>query len=47
MGAHWAWLGFADVDALVAEARSGAAGQARLMARYIKKAGLVTAIRKP
>ena len=44
MGAHWAWLGFADVDALVAEARSGAAGQARLMARYIKKAGLVTAI---
>ena len=23
MGAHWAWLGFADVDALVAEARDG------------------------
>ena len=44
MGAHWAWLGFADVDALVAEARSSAAGQARLMARYIEKAGLSAAI---
>ena len=40
MGAHWQWLGFADVDALVTEARSGAAGQARLMARYLDKAGL-------
>lgn len=40
MGAHWAWLGFHDVEALVAQARSGAAGQARLMARYIVKAGL-------
>lgn len=46
MGAHWAWLGFADVDALVAEARSGAAGQARLMARYIVKSGLAPAIRQ-
>ncbi len=45
MGAHWAWLDFADVDALVAEARQGAAGQARLMARYIEKAGLAAAIR--
>lgn len=45
MGAHWAWLGYADVDALVAEARSGAAGQLRLMARYLDKAGLVPAIR--
>ena len=44
MGAHWAWLGFADVDALVAEARSNAAGQARLIARYIEKAGLSAAI---
>lgn len=44
MGAHWAWLGFADVDALVAEARSGAAGQVRLMARYIDKAGLRDAL---
>jgi hypothetical protein len=45
MGAHWAWLGFADVDALVAEAREGAAGQARLMARFIDKTGLTDAIR--
>ena len=29
MGAHWAWLGYAGIDALVAEARSGAGGQAR------------------
>jgi hypothetical protein len=45
MGAHWAWLGFADVDALVDEAREGAAGQARLMARFIHKSGLTEAIR--
>lgn len=45
MGAHWAWLGFADVDGLVAEAREGAAGQARLMARFIEKAGLAQALR--
>lgn len=44
MGAHWQWLGFADVDALVTEARSGAAGQARLMARYLDKAGLADAL---
>lgn len=44
MGAHWAWLGFVSVDALVAEARSGADGQLRLMARYIVKAGLATAL---
>jgi murein L,D-transpeptidase YcbB/YkuD len=31
MGAHWAWLGYADVDALVAEARAGVGGQAALM----------------
>jgi hypothetical protein len=46
MGAHWAWLGYADVDALVAEARSGVGGQVRLMARYIDKAGLSAAIRR-
>lgn len=45
MGAHWAWLGYASVDALVAEARSGAAGQARLMALYIEKAGLAPSLR--
>jgi hypothetical protein len=44
MGAHWAWLGYASVDAFVAEARSGASGQARQMARYIAKAGLIPAI---
>lgn len=45
MGAHWAWLGYANVDELVQEARSGAGGQARLMARYIEKAGLEAALR--
>ncbi|MEZ5812710.1 MAG: N-acetylmuramidase domain-containing protein [Rhizobiaceae bacterium] len=45
MGAHWAWLGYASVDALVEEARDGADGQARLMVRYIRKAGLMAAIR--
>jgi hypothetical protein len=44
MGGHWAWLGFADVDALVAEARAGAEGQARLMARFIEKSGLGAAL---
>lgn len=44
MGAHWQWLGFGDVDALATEARSGAAGQARLMARYLDKAGLTSAL---
>jgi hypothetical protein len=46
MGAHWAWLGYADVDALVAEARAGVGGQAALMARYIDEAGLTGAIRR-
>lgn len=44
MGSHWLWLGFDNVDALVEEARSGAAGQARLMARYIDRAGLADAL---
>jgi len=44
MGVHWAWLGYASVDALVAEARESVAGQARLMAHYIDKAGLVGAV---
>lgn len=46
MGSHWRWLGFASVDALVAEARSGVAGQISLMARYIQKAGLLPTIRR-
>lgn len=46
MGTHWAWLGYASIDALVKEARSGAVGQLRLMARYIDKAGLAGALRQ-
>ena len=46
MGAHWAWLGYADIDALVAEARGGAGGQLRLMYRFIQKSGLETALRR-
>lgn len=46
MGAHWAWLGYPNVEALVDEARSGAAGQVRLMANYIEKAGLVGALQR-
>lgn len=46
MGAHWAWLGYASVDALAAEARSGLPGQVRLMLRYIRKAGLGAALRE-
>jgi hypothetical protein len=45
MGAHWAWLDYASVDAMVAEARESVAGQARLMALYIEKAGLAGALR--
>jgi len=44
MGAHWPWLGYESVEALVAEARSGVAGQVRLMARYIAQAGLTSAL---
>lgn len=40
MGAHWAWLGYQTIDELVAEARHSVAGQARLMLRFIEKAGL-------
>ena len=45
MGAHWAWLGYASIDDLVAEARASVAGQVALMARYIDKAGLREALR--
>lgn len=44
MGAHWLWLGYPNVQTLVAEARSGAAGQIRLMVRYIDKAGLARSV---
>nr|WP_245411807.1 N-acetylmuramidase family protein [Phyllobacterium leguminum] len=41
MGAHWEWLGFESVEALVTEARGSVAGQVRLMLRFIEKSGLV------
>ncbi|MEP0941889.1 MAG: N-acetylmuramidase family protein [Rhizobiaceae bacterium] len=44
MGAHWKWLGYGSVDALVVAARSGAGGQIALMARYVEKSGLVPAL---
>lgn len=46
MGSHWSWLGYATVNDLVAEARSGAEGQVRLMLRFIEKAGLTDEIRR-
>lgn len=46
MGAHWAWLGYGSVEALVEEARSGPRGQLDLMLRYIEKAGLMEALRR-
>ena len=46
MGAHWALLGYASVEALVAQARSGIAGQVRLMTLYIDKTGLAKAMRE-
>ena len=45
MGAHWQWLGVAGVEALAAQARASVAGQTRLMALYIEKAGLTAALR--
>ena len=46
MGAHWAWLGYPSVAAMVAEARSGVEGQTRQMLRFIGKAGLSEALRR-
>ena len=46
MGAHWAWLGYASVEAMVEEARSGVAGQIAIMLRYIERAGLAAALRR-
>jgi len=45
MGAHWEWLGFPSVDALVDLCRRDAAGQIELMAAFIVKAGLLSALR--
>jgi hypothetical protein len=46
MGAHWQALGYTNVDALVAEARSGFAGQLKLMLRFIAHAGLLDALKE-
>jgi hypothetical protein len=45
MGSHWKALGYGSVDALVAEARSGVAGQVRLMLRFLERNGLIDVIR--
>ena len=44
MGFHWRRLGYGSADALVAEARRGAAGQIALIARFIDAEGLGTAL---
>lgn len=41
MGAHWAWLGYADVDALVADAMAGLDGQLTVMLRFVEKAAIM------
>ena len=46
MGDHWRWLGYDSVGALVEEARSGFAGQLRLMLAYIERAGLIEPLRR-
>lgn len=46
MGAHWQWLGYPSVEALVDDARSGLSGQMRLMERFIDKSGLSSALRQ-
>lgn len=46
MGAHWDWLGYASVEAFVAEARASVEGQATQMMRFIEKAGLAGALRR-
>lgn len=40
MGDHWQWLGYKSVDALITEVRSGAAGQVKLMLRFIEKSAM-------
>lgn len=46
MGAHWQWLGFTSITALVNLCRSGAEGQVELMARFIEKAGLADELQR-
>ena len=45
MGFHWKALGFASVDDLVAEARSGVAGQAGLVMRFLSANDLLAPLR--
>jgi len=44
MGANWQALGYASVDALVAEARASVTGQARLMVRFLVCNGLIAVL---
>ena len=46
MGAHWQALGFGSPVEMLAMARSGAAGQIEIMARYIEKFGLVDELQR-
>lgn len=46
MGSHWKALGYGSVEELVAEARSGVAGQVRLMLRFLETNGLTGTIRR-
>lgn len=46
MGSHWKALGYGSVDRLVEEARSGVAGQMRLMLRFLEANGLTGTIRR-
>lgn len=45
MGAHWQWLGYESIEAMVTECRRGLSGQLALMLRYIDKAGLASRLR--
>ncbi|QKV20310.1 N-acetylmuramidase domain-containing protein [Oricola thermophila] len=45
MGFHWKALGYASIEELVAEARSGPAGQVRLMVRFMQANGLIDALK--
>jgi hypothetical protein len=45
MSIHWRWLEYESVQALVESVRSGLAGQVSLMMVYIRKTGLLEAIR--
>ena len=47
MGAHWKALGFGSVEEMVELARSGAAGQVRLLILFLEKNGLVPLLERP